>query len=299
MNIKNFDFNSLKILSVLLTEKNTSKAAEILGTSQSSVSRTLAKLREQLGDPLLVRDSKALKLTPRGEMLSRQLPKVMAALENTLTEDTFNPIDINKTMRIALNGFLMETYGYRLFKAIKASAPNANVELTNFSTNTPNEILSGRLDAALNYFPIDISKELHQVKVGTDEFIGICRISHPLSDSKQNPQDIVKRYDVSGLIVPEFNQFEMKLAKLYRGWDITPVFRSEQITPLLELSKYSDTVFVAPASFYRTLDTRMFSCITPELSKSDVKHIGLVYNSMYYQSKQARWLETLVKDVLK
>ncbi|WP_295893680.1 LysR family transcriptional regulator [uncultured Vibrio sp.] len=298
MNIKDFDLNSLKVLLVLLSEKNTSKTAEILNTSQSSVSRTLAKLRHQLDDAILVRESKSLKLTARGELLAKELPKVMASLENTLAEESFDPTDIKKTLRIALNGFLIETYGYKLLKAINQSAPNAKLELTNFSTNTTSELLSGRLDAALNYFPIEVSKELHQVKVGTDEFVGVCRHQHPLSGTTQKPQDIVSHFEVSGLIVPEFNQYEMALAKLYREWKVSPAFRSEQITPLLQLSKDSDTVLVAPFSFYQTLDQNVYSYVTPEQTKPDAKYIGLVYNSMHYQSQQAKWLEELMKEVL-
>jgi DNA-binding transcriptional LysR family regulator len=298
MNIKNFDLNSLKILLVLLSEKNTSKTADILGTSQSSVSRTLAKLREQLGDEILVRESKSLKLTSRGERLARDLPKVMATLEHTLAEGMFNPLHITKTLRIALNGFLIETYGFKLLEAIQARAPNARVELTNFSTNTTNELLSGQLDAALNYFPMEVSKELHQLKVGSDEFVGVCRVSHPLSGTTQKAPDIVSQFDVSGLIVPEFNQYEMVLAKLYQASEVSPAFRSEQITPLLLLSKHTDTVFVAPKSFFLTLDPKVYSYILPALAKPDIKSIGLLYNSIYYRSQQAKWLESLVKGLL-
>ncbi|WP_375748248.1 LysR family transcriptional regulator [Vibrio sp. HN007] len=297
MNIKNFDYNSLKVLLVLLTEKNTSKAAEILGTSQSRVSRTLAKLREQLDDPLLVRESKGMKLTPRGESLSKQLPQIMAALENTLMEEVFEPKKIHKTLRIALNSFLMETFGYELFKAIKASAPNSNVELVSFTANTPQDILSGKLDAALNFFPMDVSKELHQIKLCADEFIGICRSGHPFGGTKQKLEVIFDSYDVSGLIIPEFNQFEMVLAKQYKQFDVVPVLRSENITPLLELTKRSDTIFVAPASLYNSLDPKEFSCVTPDVPNRDIKDIALVYNSMYYQSKQAKWIEDIAKKV--
>ncbi|WP_202906894.1 LysR family transcriptional regulator [Vibrio mexicanus] len=58
MNIHQLDLNLLKTLLVLLKEKSTSRAAERLNTSQPAVSRTLAKLRLQLNDPLFFRESR-------------------------------------------------------------------------------------------------------------------------------------------------------------------------------------------------------------------------------------------------
>jgi DNA-binding transcriptional LysR family regulator len=55
VNTTNFDLNLLRILDVLLREQNVSRAASRLALSQPTVSNALARLREQLEDPLLVR----------------------------------------------------------------------------------------------------------------------------------------------------------------------------------------------------------------------------------------------------
>ena len=49
------DGYSLRTFLTVLDESSVSKAAEMLGVSQSAVSHTLDKLREIFGDPLFVR----------------------------------------------------------------------------------------------------------------------------------------------------------------------------------------------------------------------------------------------------
>jgi len=53
MPLKNFDFNLLKVLDALITERNVTRAGERLGRSQPAVSNSLHRLRVLLGDDLL------------------------------------------------------------------------------------------------------------------------------------------------------------------------------------------------------------------------------------------------------
>ncbi|MEX5507444.1 LysR family transcriptional regulator, partial [Pseudomonas putida] len=65
MNIANFDLNLLRVLDMLLREQNVSRAAERLALTQPTVSNALARLRDLLGDPLLVRVGRRMRPTPR------------------------------------------------------------------------------------------------------------------------------------------------------------------------------------------------------------------------------------------
>src|SRR6185295_16428455 len=63
-NLSAIDLNLLVILRALLNERHVTRAAQRIGLSQSATSHALARLRELLGDPLLVRSGRALTLTP-------------------------------------------------------------------------------------------------------------------------------------------------------------------------------------------------------------------------------------------
>ena len=55
VNLNGIDLNLLPPLEALLRLRNVTEAASAVGLSQPAMSRTLARLRDLLGDPLLVR----------------------------------------------------------------------------------------------------------------------------------------------------------------------------------------------------------------------------------------------------
>src|SRR3569623_1270503 len=75
------DANSLVALHVLLDERHVTRAARRLGITQSSMSHRLARLRETLGDTLVIRAAGELLLTPRAQALAAPLAAALRALE--------------------------------------------------------------------------------------------------------------------------------------------------------------------------------------------------------------------------
>ena len=69
MSLSGVDLNLLVALDALLTERNVTRAAERMSLGQSAMSAALARLRKQLGDPLLVREGRTYRLTSLAESL--------------------------------------------------------------------------------------------------------------------------------------------------------------------------------------------------------------------------------------
>lgn len=61
------DFNLLVALDILLSEASVAGAARRLNLSTSAMSRTLSRLRDVTGDPILVRAGRNMVLTPWAE----------------------------------------------------------------------------------------------------------------------------------------------------------------------------------------------------------------------------------------
>ena len=64
------DLNLLTIFEVLMEERQVSRAAERLGRTQPALSHALARLRQQLGDPLLIRVGGTMKPSPLALVLA-------------------------------------------------------------------------------------------------------------------------------------------------------------------------------------------------------------------------------------
>ena len=78
------DLNLLPALDALLTEGSVAGAARRLKLSESAMSRTLARLRAAIGDPLLVRAGRAMVPTPRANELRERVRDVSAAVRQVL-----------------------------------------------------------------------------------------------------------------------------------------------------------------------------------------------------------------------
>jgi len=63
------ELKQLKIFRTIVEVGSFTGAGERLGVSQSAISQQIRALEEELGVPLLMRTSKALQITPPGEML--------------------------------------------------------------------------------------------------------------------------------------------------------------------------------------------------------------------------------------
>lgn len=82
--LNRLDLNLLVTLDILLQEKNVSRAAQRLHLSQPSVSIQLAKLREALGDPLLLPESHGMQTTARAEVLQEPLREALESLSRAI-----------------------------------------------------------------------------------------------------------------------------------------------------------------------------------------------------------------------
>ncbi|MET4694738.1 LysR family transcriptional regulator [Endozoicomonas lisbonensis] len=299
MNFSTFDLNLLKALLILLQEKNTNRAAERLNTSQPAVSRTLAKLRKELNDPLFVRQSRNMTLTPRAEEIALQLPRIMDSLEQTLQLTRFDPSQQTGKLSLALNGFIIESHGYQIYQAVREVAPQLQLQLHSYSQETVSQLINGEIDAAVNFYPLDISKELRQVPVAELTFGLLCRSGHPLAN-KRIEKDEVFTAELATLIIPDHNLRRLSIQKYADARiKVEARFRSQQLNPIIKALETSDMLFVAPVCLLKELNDEKFSRVYVNCHEDILKQkVGLIYNHRHSASCRFDWLQNLVIDTL-
>ena len=77
--VSDLRLHDLRTLSVVLRERNLTRAAELLDTTQPSISKILARLRDHFGDPLVIRNGHAMQLTPRAVEMTEPLRSLLVA----------------------------------------------------------------------------------------------------------------------------------------------------------------------------------------------------------------------------
>jgi DNA-binding transcriptional LysR family regulator len=185
MPFKNFDYNLLKVLDILIAERNVTRASKQLGRSQPAVSSSLQRLRILLGDDLLVRGAKGMVLTPRAEALRQPLRDALAQVDNCLFQGaSFDPELETGVYRIGMPDRLILAVLPPLLERLRQLAPGMDLHVLTADRQRAIELLEqDQVDVALGWFD-EMPRQMY-VDFLLDEYLYcVFRRGHPLSKSK-------------------------------------------------------------------------------------------------------------------
>ena len=129
MNLNSLDLNLLVALDALLLEANVSRAAMRIGLSQPATSHALQRLREVLGDPLLVRVGARMELTPRAQGLRGPLAQVLDQVRGLFVPDQFDAARSERHFRLMMPDLAVELLVPPLMEKITQVAPNVRLDV--------------------------------------------------------------------------------------------------------------------------------------------------------------------------
>jgi len=149
IDLRGFDLNLLVVFEVLMAELSVTRAAERLGRTQSAVSHSLARLRAQLGDPLLLKGARRMEPTAFALELLEQARPILHSLQRVLSpRRTFQPKSSRRVFRLAAPDFALALFT-DLLAGLRAEAPGVAVEWTAPRESMLLEIADGQLDVAI------------------------------------------------------------------------------------------------------------------------------------------------------
>jgi DNA-binding transcriptional LysR family regulator len=181
MNLNNIDLNLLKVLDVLVTERNVTRAGQRLGRSQPAVSNALQRLRHLLGDDLLVRGPRGFVLTPRAEAIREPLRAAVALMENCLAvEPQFDPAKASGVVRLSTPDRLSIALLPPLLARLRRLAPNLALQVLTAERRPALDMLDDdRTDLALGWFE-EMPGHFHAEAVFEEGLYCVFRRDHPI-----------------------------------------------------------------------------------------------------------------------
>jgi DNA-binding transcriptional LysR family regulator len=129
MNLNSLDLNLLVALDALLKEANVSRAAMRIGLSQPAASHALARLRDLIGDPLLVRSGSRMELTPRAQALRGPLAQALDQVRSLFVPDEFDAASSERQFRLMMPDLAVELLMPPLMAKITQAAPNVRIDV--------------------------------------------------------------------------------------------------------------------------------------------------------------------------
>lgn len=170
------DLNLFRVFDVVLRERNLTRAAEVLFLSQSAVSHALARLRDQLGEPLFVREGRGVAPTPFAERLAPEIREALALLDGAVHHTRgFEPRRDLGNLTLAMNDLLEPSILPPLVARLREHAPEARVTSVRLDrTRLERDLASGRLDLSIDVAQ-PTSPDLRHAPLLRDTFCVVSR----------------------------------------------------------------------------------------------------------------------------
>jgi DNA-binding transcriptional LysR family regulator len=154
LNFRSLDLNLLRVFDEVMSERSLTRAAHKLSITQPAVSNAMRRLREVLGDELLVRQGQGVEPTPRAQALWPVIREALQHLEGALAPDEFDPETAATTFVIAMADATAATLIPPLYPILAREAPGLGIRLLPLTTRDPRPLLDdGEADMAVGYFP--------------------------------------------------------------------------------------------------------------------------------------------------
>ena len=174
------DLNLLVVLRALVEERSVTRAAGRIGRSQPAVSNALARLRQLLGDPLLVREGQVMVPTARALALAGPVAEALDRIHGAITPPPpFDPARTERVFRVASDDLVACSVVAPRLAALRQRAPGATLELLPAAPEAPVDALGeGSLDLAIGVY-LDVPATLAWRDLAQHRFVVLARAGHP------------------------------------------------------------------------------------------------------------------------
>jgi DNA-binding transcriptional LysR family regulator len=175
------DLHLIRILYLLLVEKNVSRVALKLNQPQPSISASLRKLRDLTGDPLLVRGARGMVPTQHGESLMLPAKRILDEAESLFVKKSpFVPAQAARAFHIAAPDYLDTQFLPGVVAALRRGSPNSRVTIHSVGPGTDylRMLSDGEMDLVIANWD-EPPQHLHMSKLFEDPIVCTMRADSP------------------------------------------------------------------------------------------------------------------------
>lgn len=297
--LRSIDVNLLVALDALLDERSVTRAAERMGVSQSAMSRTLARLRELVGDPLLVRNVNDMERTPVAEDLCGPLREALGRLDALVTErEAFDPASSTRSFRLELTDHVAVALLPALLPRLRSQAPGVDLDVAPPEGEPEARLIERRTELFIGGVVHDVPGLFRQA-LFEEELVCVVRHDHPAREDLQ----VIARYAALDhlMISPRGTSREGVVDRALAAHDLRRrvVLRLPQflVAPLVVAS--TDLVATIPRRVAEALahDGRL-AIVAPPLPLAKFT-VHQVWHERHHHDHGHRWLRQQVAEAMR
>jgi LysR family transcriptional activator of mexEF-oprN operon len=179
IDLRRFDLNLLIVFEVLMAERSVTRAAERLSRTQSAISHSLARLRDQLGDPLLIKGGRRMQPTAFALEFLEQVRPILRNIQRVLSpRHAFDPATSRRMFRLSAPDFALTLFT-RLLASLRAEAPQVSIEWTGLRSSLVSDLAEGQIDVAIAPALLDPAEDVTGKGIGSLQWRCFARKDHP------------------------------------------------------------------------------------------------------------------------
>lgn len=240
------DIRHLRQIIAIRDHGSFAKAASALNMAQPALSKSMAKLEEELRLTIFMRTSTGSELTPMGEMIAERAERVMAASENLARDAALIAGGDAGVVRLGIGTTLKDTLLPQLLLKVVEEHPHLRLEI---EFGTPNRLLPlvhGReLDLVLCAGPE--SAGLTYVEALRSDVVFVASPTHPLASAGLIGIDRLAEFPCAGPNTPGFTVSALLgLAAVNETLD---AYQANDFEALLPLVHAGYATLMAPSFF--------------------------------------------------
>ncbi|KAB2970811.1 LysR family transcriptional regulator [Zoogloea sp.] len=288
----------LRMLCLLVTERSVSRTALKLNQSQPAVSLALKRLRQILGDPLLVREKSGMVPTERALTLLSHAKGALAEIDRmTFSPESFDPQTSRYEFRIGAPDYLAPIFMTGVVERIRKEAPQVRLSLQSLgpSFDFERSLAEGDLDVVIGNWP-EPPHRMHLSMLLEDEVVCLVAANHPLARKGLTAED----YQRAAHIVPmpysisQRGVVDTMLATHRINRDERVVVQSFTTAPYLLLN--SDLVFTTTRHFARFYADLLPLAILPSPIPFPDMRFYLLWHERNHLTPAHRWIRRLLSE---
>ncbi len=250
VHLQGVDLNLLPSLHALLEERNVTRAGKRVNLSQPAMSRALERLRELLGDDLLIRGRGGYQLSARGSALLRELEVLLPRMEALVRGERFSPAAASGRIRLAMTDYAASVNLPALAVELARTAPGIRLEVSTWRERSYEDLSDGTVD--LVFTPLAVPAEFRVERLHDETFACLVGQGHPHGQPAFSLKEYLRYPHISIETEPgQQNLVDRSVAEA--GFRRRVPLRMPYIGPALPVLENSETVLTVPSRIAATL----------------------------------------------
>src|SRR5271168_4401994 len=178
------EIRHLRMLQAMARTGSVTRAASLLGLTQSALSHQIREAERRLGLDLFIQGNKRMQMTAAAEILTDEAGRILAQLERVEADVTNTGAETRHTVRIGCGAYSCYRWLPRFLKGFQASAADIDVEVVADATQQPlKALLDRKIDVAVTS-GTPHRTSTRSLRLFRDELVLITARDHPLAKKK-------------------------------------------------------------------------------------------------------------------